>query len=132
MLAMLQAAWRQYAEGSVFSTGAAVQINFVDKGTICRLHAEYFNDPAETDVITFPLPGPDLRGEVYICVDVAAAQARRFAISLDEELARLALHGVLHILGFDDLQPPARRRMRRLERTFLSKFSFIGSVTKAG
>jgi probable rRNA maturation factor len=132
MVAMLQAAWQQYAEAADLPPGAAVQVNFVGKETICRLHAEYFADPAETDVITFSLPGPGLRGEVYVCVDVASDQARRFAVSRDEELARLALHGILHILGFDDLQPTARRRMRQLERVFLGKFSFSESVTKAG
>jgi len=94
------------------------------------LHAEYFDDPSETDVITFPLPGPALCGEIYVCIDVAHDQAKRYGASIDEELSRLALHGILHLLGFDDLQPKARRRMRDLERRFLQRFSFRSTGKK--
>lgn len=144
MIRMLQAVWQQYAKELKSSAGEAVQLNFVDRETICRLHAEYFDDPSETDVITFPapfpcsfmaagrspLPGPALFGEIYICIDVALDQAKRYGASIDEELSRLALHGILHLLGFDDLQPKARRRMRELERRFLKQFSFLQTDKK--
>jgi probable rRNA maturation factor len=127
---MLQAVWQQYAVDSKLSA-AAVQLSFVDRQTICRLHAKYFDDPSETDVITFPLPGPALCGEIYVCIDVALDQAKRYGASIDEELSRLALHGILHLLGFDDLQPQARRRMRELERRFLKQYSFLSAARKA-
>lgn len=132
MLEMLQAAWKQYTDASAHPSDAGVQVNFVDRRIICGLHMEYFNDPSETDVITFPLRGPGLSGEIYVCVEAAIAQAERHEVAIDAELARLALHGVLHLLGFDDLQPKARRRMRQLERRFLKQFSFIANQTKAG
>jgi probable rRNA maturation factor len=118
---MLQTAWRQYAGAAQ----AAVQLNFVDSETIGRLHANYFNDSTATDVITFPLAGPGLSGEIYVCRDVAIAQAARYGVPIDAELARLALHGVLHLLGFDDLRSVERRRMRQVERRLLRKFSFL-------
>jgi len=130
MIRMLQAAWQQYAADLKLPASGAVQVSFVDKETICRLHAEYFDDPSETDVITFPLPGPVLCGEIYVCIDVAYDQAKRYGVSSDEELSRLALHGILHLLGFDDLRPKARRRMRELERRFLKKFSFLSTRRK--
>jgi len=119
---MLQAAWQQYAKSAAGMANAAVQLNFVDTETIGRLHEKYFDDPGATDVITFPLAGPGLFGEIYICVEVALKQAERYQLSIDTELARLALHGVLHLLGFDDRRPAARRRMRRLERRFLNQY----------
>jgi probable rRNA maturation factor len=119
---MLQAAWRQYGGATGGVSNAAVQLNFVDEKTIRQLHKIYFNDSEATDVITFPLVGPGLFGEIYVCLEVAQAQAQRYAVPLDTELARLALHGVLHLLGFDDHRPAARRRMRTLERRFLAEY----------
>jgi len=130
MLQMLQAAWQKYAADSHSAAGAAVQLNFVNKETISRLHAEYFDDPKETDVITFPLPGPVWCGEIYICIEVATEQALVHGITIDEELSRLALHGILHLLGFDDLQPKARRRMRERERYFLKRFSLLTPIKR--
>ncbi len=119
---MLRAAWRQYGRAMDGVSSPAVQLNFVDEKTIRHLHKLYFNDSEATDVITFPLAGPGLFGEIYVCLDVAQAQAQRYAGPFDTELARLALHGVLHLLGFDDHRPAARRRMRTLERRFLSEY----------
>lgn len=129
---MLQEVWQRHADDSTSAGGAAVQLNFVNTETICRLHAEYFGDPTETDVITFPLQGPGLAGEIYICTERAISQARQNGISVDEELARLAVHGVLHLLGFDDLHPGARRRMRELERRYLKMFSLLQRKKKSG
>lgn len=116
---MLQAAWQQYA---AYPARAAVQLNFVETQVICGLHAEYFGDAHPTDVITFPLAGPGLFGEIYVCYEVALTQARRYKVPSDVELARLALHGVLHLLGFNDLRPSTRRQMRALENQFLTKY----------
>jgi len=119
---MLETAWRRYAAATAGREPTAVQLNFVDTPTICRLHADYFGDPNPTDVVTFPLAGPGLFGEIYVCHEVARRQSQRYGVPYEVELARLALHGVLHLLGFDDLRPRPRRRMRGVERRLLSAF----------
>lgn len=129
---MLRAVWQQFAKRTARPGGDAVQLNFVDVPTICALHTEYFGDAGATDVITFPLAGPGFIGDIYVCYDVALDQARRYRIQLDHELARLALHGILHLLGFDDLYPGGRRRMRTLENQFLDKYFSEEKKAKTG
>jgi len=73
-----------------------------------------------TDVIAYPLPQPDGRvcGDVYICPE-AAARAAENGVTLGEELVRLAVHGTLHVLGYDHPEGPGRTRSlmwRRQER----------------
>jgi probable rRNA maturation factor len=60
-----------------------------------------------------------LHGEIFLCLDEAVAQARLFDTDWQSELARYLLHGLLHLHGFDDLTPRARRRMKRQENRLL-------------
>jgi len=84
---------------------------------IRRLNRAYLSRDHPTDVLAFPqprgfsLPGPHLLGDVVISVDTAARQAKAHGHSLNQELALLLIHGLLHLLGYDDSTPAARRRM---------------------
>ncbi len=94
-----------------------------------RLNEAFVGHAGSTDVITFDYserapgippaePGSAaeaLHGEIFICVDEALLQARRFGTSWPAEVVRYLVHGVLHLRGFDDLQPADRRRMKREE-----------------
>jgi rRNA maturation RNase YbeY len=60
-----------------------------------------------------------LHGEICICLEVAFAQSKRFRVSWQSELLRCVVHGVLHLLGYDDQQPAARRGMKREEDRLL-------------
>jgi probable rRNA maturation factor len=70
-----------------------------------------------TDVLAFPQhkgfpsPQPQLLGDVVISVETAARQAKEHGHSLARELALLLIHGILHLFGYDDSTPAARRRM---------------------
>jgi rRNA maturation RNase YbeY len=76
----------------------------------------------ETDVFSFPLePLPALEGEVYVNLDRAATQARRYAVPFATEVARLAVHGTLHLLGYDDHRPADIRKMRAAEDRHLHR-----------
>ena len=66
--------------------------------------------------------GP-LCGEIFICVDDALAQARRFRTTWQSELVRYLVHGVLHLCGYDDQSPPARRKMKREEARLLRQLA---------
>ena len=69
-----------------------------------------------------------LHGELFICIDDAIAQAKEFKTSWQSELVRYIVHGVLHLLGYDDLKPHLRRVMKREEnrlvRLLAKRFSF--------
>ncbi|MFQ5881462.1 MAG: rRNA maturation RNase YbeY [Candidatus Methylomirabilales bacterium] len=94
-----------------------VSVLLVDNHAIRLLNKAYRNHDRPTDVLAFPqqegLPAPHrhLLGDVVISVETAARQANEHGHSLDQELALLLIHGILHLLGYDDTTPPARRRM---------------------
>ena len=56
-----------------------------------------------------------LQGEIFVCLDEAVAQARRFRATWQSELVRYVVHGLLHLLGYDDLNARARRKMKTAE-----------------
>lgn len=109
---------------------AAVGIVFCGDERISGLNEEWIGHPGPTDVIAFPLhegaPGPDdaaghahadprpasVEGEVYIDLAQAARQAPEFGAPLDEEIRRLVVHGVLHLVGYDDTEAEQAERMR--------------------
>lgn len=100
---------------------AIVSITFVGTAVMRRMNREFKEHDWPTDVLTFPLPGPDgaLVGDIYICGAVAARQAAKLKISKREELARLVVHGVLHLLGYDHPEDARREKAamwRRQER----------------
>ena len=94
---------------------------------MARLNAGFLGHGGCTDVLAFGLggagagPGPGVAGEIYICPAVAAAAALRFGTSLADECVLYAVHGMLHLVGFDDGEPVARRAMRRAERRVMAR-----------
>jgi len=76
-----------------------------------------------TDVITFAGDSAaGLNGEVLISYHRTKENARAFAVSHQEELRRVVLHGVLHLLGYNDSTPEEKRRMTRAEDYYLARF----------
>jgi rRNA maturation RNase YbeY len=81
-----------------------IRVIFVDKKDIKRLHQKFLNDKSETDVMAFPVIEMNrekkyLGGEIYVCVPVAIANAKRWQEPPRRELMRLVVHGFLHLLG---------------------------------
>jgi probable rRNA maturation factor len=99
-----------------------LSIALVDDREIRKVHAEFLDDDSPTDVISFHFDdgGPGPFGELVISAETALREARARKIPPRVELARYAIHGVLHLLGYDDHTPEGRRQMRRLERRYLS------------
>jgi probable rRNA maturation factor len=82
---------------------AELSITLLDDARIAALNRQYLSRDGPTDVIAFPLyePGEMVVGDVYIGADQAARQAVANDVPLAEELVRLTVHGVLHVLGHD-------------------------------
>ncbi|HRD02693.1 MAG TPA: rRNA maturation RNase YbeY [Candidatus Saccharicenans sp.] len=85
---------------------AEVVVSFVGTQTIRRLNRQYRNQDKPTDVLSFAMNerGPDGRyylGDIIICPQVASGQAKKQGHSLSRELEILAIHGFLHLLGFE-------------------------------
>jgi probable rRNA maturation factor len=116
------------AEGVV---RAMLSIAFVGRRRIRTLNRRHFRRDRETDVIAFTLTegtgarahGGTVVGDVYVCAPVGVAQSRRFGASPGEEVRRLLVHGVLHVLGYEHpdgssrtASPMWRRQERLLAR----------------
>jgi rRNA maturation RNase YbeY len=101
-------------------------ILLVGSKIMAQVNQDFLGHEGSTDVITFDhrdnAQGP-LFGELYICAAVAVEQAARFKTSWQEELARYVIHGVLHLLGYDDLSPEPRRVMKRKEGQLLRRLA---------
>lgn len=98
---------------------ASINIIFTDDKEILRLNKQYLNHHYTTDVITFSLGDDLLEGEIYISVDTAEKNAKRFNVSLTRELLRLSIHGALHLAGYDDATDDERHNMHLLENKYL-------------
>jgi probable rRNA maturation factor len=97
-----------------------LSVALLTDAALAGLHGRYLADPSKTDVITFagnPVHGQ--AGEICVSVDAARRQAGRAAARLSREIALYVVHGWLHLAGYDDLRPEAKRAMRRAERRAL-------------
>jgi probable rRNA maturation factor len=79
-------------------------------------------DPADLPIIGTPEEFPDLLGDIYVSVERAFEQAERYGHSPQREIAYLAVHGLLHLLGFDHQDPAATAAMRSAEEQILAEF----------
>ena len=114
---------------------AELGINLVGAKEMARVNWQFLRHEGSTDVITFNHSEIGIRnselqlhGELFVCLDDAVAQAKEFKTHWQAEVVRYIIHGVLHLLGYDDLKPALRRKMKREEnrlvRWLAGKFSF--------
>lgn len=107
-------------------------IHLVRAPEMTRINEAFLQHEGPTDVITFNHAehGDQLHGELFICYDVAMAQAREFRTTWPGELVRYVVHGVLHLQGFDDHCAADRRKMKREENRLLRKLSRCCNLSK--
>ena len=111
--------------------GRGLSIAFVTDAAIRRINRRFLGHDWATDVISFPL-GTDLLGELVISAPYARSEARRRGISEREELLRYVIHGILHLLGYDDHRPADRRRMWARQEREVSRESGIQNPESRG
>ena len=107
---------------AIGADAAEIGVVVVDDRRIARLHDEWMQDPAPTDVITFDLgsdPPRRLVGDIAGSAETALRLAKELGWQPRQELAYYIVHGLLHLAGYDDLTPGERRRMRKAERDVL-------------
>ena len=100
----------------------SVTIILTDNDRVRQLGKDYLGHDYDTDVITFDLSEEDgsiLEGEVYIAVEYAIRQAAEYGVTMTNELKRLAVHGALHLCGYDDATDEERAAMGKLEDMFI-------------
>jgi probable rRNA maturation factor len=123
---------------------AELGINLVGAKEMARVNWQFLQHEGSTDVITFDYSEKvaqasrlckasltreirrrdacaTLCGELFICLDEAQAQAKSFKTTWQAEVVRYIVHGVLHLLGHDDLKPELRRKMKREENRLVRR-----------
>ncbi|HET9886229.1 MAG TPA: rRNA maturation RNase YbeY [bacterium] len=103
-----------------------VHLELVSDAVMKRINSQYRGKDKTTDVLSFgylsePHAGM-LLGEILVSEAVARVQAKENGCSLQEEIARLSLHGLLHVLGYDHETASERRAMLSLQDRYLAKF----------
>lgn len=101
-----------------------ISIYFTTVKTISELHQQFFNDPTPTDCISFPIDQEHL-GEVFVCPSVAIDYAKKHDIEPLHETILYMIHGILHLIGYDDLDPVSKRIMRRMEKKCMEQIQSI-------
>jgi probable rRNA maturation factor len=108
-----------------------LSLALVGDARMSRLHQQFMDIPGTTDVLTFPLETDSKNrvtsGEIIICVPEALRQGRARKIRTQHELLLYALHGMLHLCGFDDKTKAAFRQMHRKENELLVRLG-LGPV----
>lgn len=89
-------------------------IYFVDKKRISQLHEQFFQDPTPTDCISLPMDKETL-GEIFICTDIALEYAQEHHLLPQEEICLYVIHGILHLIGFDDISKEDQKKMKHKE-----------------
>jgi rRNA maturation RNase YbeY len=105
----------------------SLEINFISSDKIYKINSEYLNHNFTTDIITFNYSNQQkkLDGEMFISIDDASENAKKYNVDLQEELARLIIHGILHLLGFDDQHKKDKIKMKQQENKLLNTLKFI-------
>jgi probable rRNA maturation factor len=155
------ARWEALAEAVLAAEGVRgnveLSVLFVEADDIAALNEQFLGEARPTDVLAFPIdavdvdvmssptsghsgpdrPPPDpsdqplLLGDVVVCPSVAETQAAEHAGTLDDELALLVVHGVLHVLGHDHATEEEAQRMRGRERALLEAHHWHGPAPDA-
>jgi rRNA maturation RNase YbeY len=100
-----------------------LSIVLADHGTVLDLNRTYLEHDYHTDVLAFPLGEEEgiVDGEIYVDLDTAAERHAEFAATFEEEVRRYAVHGLLHLLGYDDATPEGKAAMHRREDRYLAE-----------
>lgn len=101
-------------------TPGEIAFIFTSNERLLQMNREYLNHNYYTDVITFDYTGSrKVSGDVFISVDQVRNNSGEFGVSFSDELRRVMIHGVLHLLGFGDGSSEEKRRMREMEEEAL-------------
>jgi len=102
---------------------ATISIILSNDDKLLQLKKHFFKKDMLTDVITFNLEenGDPIEGEIYISLNRVSENAMEYKQDPDRELKRVIIHGILHLLDYDDQTPEGKKTMTRLEDYYLNQ-----------
>ncbi len=113
-----------------------VSLYFVSIDEISQLHQKFFNDPSPTDCISFPLDQDEesdsyqILGEVFVCPAMAIEYAQANHLDPYEETTLYVIHGLLHLMGYDDIEESEIKQMRHAEAKHLKQIKKLNLLLK--
>jgi probable rRNA maturation factor len=104
----------------------SLSISFINSEELRDINKEYLNHDYETDVITFNYSRKIkvIDGEILISFEEAKRNAKKFKVTYGKELSRLVIHGMLHLLNFDDNNKENKKIMKRMENKLILSYNF--------
>lgn len=105
---------------------SSLSISFINSEELLDINKEYLNHDYETDVITFNYSKKlkEIDGEILISYEEAKWNAKKFKVTYGKELSRLVIHGMLHLLNFDDKDQKNKKIMKQAENKLTLKYNF--------
>ena len=103
---------------------SSLQINFISSFEIKEINKKFLKHNYSTDIITFNYSGSniELDGEMFISEDNALNNSKKYNVPFVSEITRLIVHGILHLIGYDDNTIKSKRRMKKLENQLVLKY----------
>jgi rRNA maturation RNase YbeY len=109
---------------------SSLYINFINSDDLLEVNNKYLRHSYRTDIIAFNYSGKsDLDGEILISIEDSLLNAKKYKVSHTSELSRLVIHGILHLLGYNDKNPKEKILMKSIEKRLLykNKFTLLAS-----
>ena len=105
----------------------SLELNLITSQMIKEINNKYLKHNYTTDVITFNYSEGEgkIDGEIFISVEEAIRNAKKYHCFIDKELLRLILHGILHLKGYKDYTEIDKKEMKKIENYLVNKFYFV-------
>jgi rRNA maturation RNase YbeY len=99
-------------------------INFIicNDEYLFKMNKKYLKQKMLTDILTFPMAeeGNTVSADIYISIDRVRENSKKFKVQVKKELARVMIHGILHLMGYDDHDEAGKQKIREKEELYLT------------
>jgi len=115
---------RRWLENAIREEGwVPGAINFIicNDEYLFKMNKRYLKQKMLTDILTFPMAedGNTVSADIYISIDRVRDNSKKFKVQVKKELARVMIHGILHLMGYDDHEEEGKKKMREKEDLYL-------------
>lgn len=118
--------WIKYIIKELGKTPGDIQITFCSDSKLLDINQEFLKHNTYTDIITFDYSqGEKIEGEIFISIDRVKENAAKFDAGFENELQRVIIHGILHLCGYSDKSPAAKKKMSAKEDEAIKEFARI-------
>lgn len=116
-------AWIQDSIQNEHKESGSINYIFTSDEYLLNVNKEYLNHNYFTDIITFNYCEDNtVSGDIFISIDTVKNNSTRFGVSFLDELHRVMIHGILHLIGFDDQTDDQKAEMKQKENEYLERF----------